>query len=628
MINLQSQPHDSGRTTLTWPAWLAFRWFVPVLTLLGMLMAMPAVNSGLNLDDFLHWSTFIEGSRHPHHPGSPWGLFHFMVGDVTQNQALKAGGELMWWSADNVRLTFWRPLTEWTHWLDHHFWPQSPQLMHLHNVLWYGGLIYLLARLYHRLDATSPIRARLGALFFVFSVLHLTAVAWVAARNQLVAACFTVVCIGAFHAWRTEGSRRHGAIAVASFLLALMSAEAGLATLGYLVAHVLVYGGPPGAIQTWRRRLLDLLPFLVIVVVWRLLYNAMGYGSAASGFYIDPVADPVRFIGAMALRMPTLLAAQVFCLPSPTLNWLMPPYQGLYACGAGVLTLLAALVARAYGLWHAPMARFLALGAMLALVPMCASDPSDRLLLNAEIGMSLLLAMLLTRMLTQHKLHRGWQAVCAKVLIGLAMVAHLVVSPLQALALASMRQHLVAPSAVRDPLSLPDARHDPQARMVLLNPPVGWTAIYYKTVRRYYGVQNPQSIQALANGFYGLKLTVIDPRTLELNDPSGKGFFDNFSRDVVTNPFRVGDVLPAGPVRATVVAVSPQGTPLTVRFQFDSPMNASPWRFYTWTEMGYAPFDMPRPGQSVSLPAPDLGRVLKRSLKGDYQIPARQQQPI
>lgn len=598
-----------------WPAWLTFRWCVPALALLGMLMAAPVIPSGLILDDFLHGSTMTEGARAPRHPGSPWGLFHFVTGDVAQNQALKATGELMWWTADELRLAFWRPLAEWTHGLDYRLWPDSPALMHLHNLLWLGALILLLARLYQALDTRSPARARLGVLFFVLSGMHVSTVAWIAARNQLIAACFTVVCVGAFHAWRARGSARHGALALAAFALSLLSAEAGLATLGYLAAHVAVHGAPRGVPQGWARRLLALAPFLAMVVAWRLAYNAMGYGSAASGFYIDPAADPGRFLQALALRLPSLLVALIYCVPAPTLGLVDAPFQPLYAFGAACLALLAGLVAHAYGVWRNPVARFLALGAVLALVPLCACEPSDRLLLPSELGMSLVLAMLLARMWTRHRLHRGGPALAAKVLIGVAMAAHLVISPLQAVALAPLRLAL-GREALRDPLSLPDARLDADARVVLLNPPIASMATYYPAMRRHHGLRNPASMHALANGLRGLTVGTLDAHTLTLHEPSGKGFIDGFARDARTHPFTPGQPSRVGPMRVTVTALSPQGTPVAVRFRFDDRLDAASLHLYIWTDDGFVRFVPPPVGGRIALPAPDLGRAVRRAILG------------
>ncbi len=620
MSHLHATNTGSTYTTSAWSRWLTHRWSVSALVLLGMLMVLPAIDSGFTLDDFLHWSTLHEGSRVANPPASPWGLFHFLTGSADENQAMKATGELMWWAAHDLRILFWRPLTEWTHWLDHTLWPHSPALMHLHSLLWYGALIFLLARLYQRLDTSSPAPARLAVLFFICSNLHLSAVAWIAARNQLVAACCTVLCIGAFHVWRTRQSPRHGWLAVVMFGLALMSAEAGLATLGYLVAHVLVFGAPlqlQQAGRIWRERVAPLLPFLLIMVIWRVTYKALGYGSNGSGFYIDPTSDLVRFAGNIMLRLPTLLQAQVFGVPAATLSLLTPSQQVLYAAAAAAALTLCWWVARIYRVWTSPVARFLAIGAVLALVPMCASEANDRLLLNSEIGFSWLLAMLFARALAQHRLRRNWQNLPAKILIGLIVFVHLVVMPIQTVAYATLRKPLLTPTSVLDPLGLPDGRQDPDARVVLLNPPLASLSIYYPSVRRYHGMTNPASMHALANGFHDLSLTVLDEHTIELRSTGEKSFIESFSRDVVTRPFKIGEAIQAGPLQAVVTALSPQGAPRSVRFRFSAPITSNPWRFYVWTVEGFVPYTLPKPGQTASLTATDLSRILMRQLRGE-----------
>lgn len=211
----------------------------------------------------------------------------------------------------------------------------------------------------------------------------------------------------------------------------------------------------------------------------------------------------------------------------------------------------------------------------------------------------------------------------AKILIGLIVFVHLVVMPIQTVAYAALRKPLLTPTSVLDPLGLPDGRQDPDARLVLLNPPMAALTFYYPSVRRYHGMVNPASMHALANSFHDLSLTVVDAHTLELRSAGNKSFIDAFSRDVVTRPFKIGEVIQAGPLQAVVATLSPHGTPRSVRFRFSSPITSSPWRFYVWTDAGYVPYTLPAPGQTTSLPAPDLSRALMRQLKGEERRQAQ-----
>jgi hypothetical protein len=202
-------------------------------------MLAPTLNVGLVGDDFVH-RTLLTGQVTHEHRGSFFGLFTFVDGKAEHVQALKESGQVLWWAADHLRLSFWRPLTELTHWLDYQLWPQSPALMHAQSVLWYGLLIYLLGTFYRLLDP-DPVRTGLATLMYAGSGLHLFAVAWLAARNQLVAGCFSLMTLIAFHHWRSGRSAVHGWLAAGALVLGLMSAEAAIATMGYLFAYVVAY---------------------------------------------------------------------------------------------------------------------------------------------------------------------------------------------------------------------------------------------------------------------------------------------------------------------------------------------------------------------------------------------------
>lgn len=54
MSSLQATNTGSAHATSAWMRWLTHRWSAQALALLGMLMVLPVINSGLTLDDFLH----------------------------------------------------------------------------------------------------------------------------------------------------------------------------------------------------------------------------------------------------------------------------------------------------------------------------------------------------------------------------------------------------------------------------------------------------------------------------------------------------------------------------------------------------------------------------------------------
>ncbi len=589
-----------------WRRYLSHPWCIPLTALLGVLLTLPTLGLGLFADDFIHRSLLVGEIRAPH-AGSLFGLFNFMDGQPDHIQAMKVSGRLLWWAADSIRLSFWRPLSELTHWVDYRLWPDLPVLMHAQNLFWYGLLILLAGRLYRLLD-NDPVRANLATLLFAVSSLHMQVVGWLAARNQLIAGCFMVLTLMAFHRWRREGSTRHAWLAAGTFVLGMMSAEAAIATMAYLVAYV-VFMAP--ADETWHARLRALLPFLLILAVWRVSYTHMGFGSTGSGAYIDPGVSLPRFAQALMVRLPTLLLADLVRIPSSVVNGMAHAGQLQYAAMAAVVIALFVALGQWFQLWRQPAARFYAAGAVIALVPVCAAEPGDRLLLNAEIGMSGVIAMLIS--LAFARPSQGWLARLTLLPIWLMVGLYLVFSPLQTLAYSLLMEQFLTPTMLVEPLSLPAAAPGDPEHVILLNPPKPAMLFYYPFVRQQFGVNNPASTQALAVGNQNITLRTVDDSTLEL---SGKrGFMDSMSRDVATRPFKAGDVIDVGQMKVTVLTVSAEGVPLSARFKFSSPLSDPRRHFYAWHDEGYRNFALPAPGQQVVLPGFDARQMLLSRLR-------------
>lgn len=578
-----------------------------MLALLGMLLVLPTINVGLIGDDYIV-NELLTGQAHRSHPGTFFDLFTFAKGTPGEVDAGRASGLYTWWVADNARLSFWRPVSELAHWLDYQLWPQSPTMMHVHSVLWYGLLVWLLGRFYRMLDA-DPLRSGLATLVFAVSTVHLFTLVWLAARNQLISSCLLLMTLMCYHQWRQGRGRHFALLAMLTLTVDLLSAEAAMGAMGYLMAYALVYEEN----KPLSARLKALLPFVAIVLAWRLTYTHLGFGSMGSGGYIDPVADPLRFAQTMLLRLPALLVAQLYSVSSSIFHLQAYPVQRVYAAVATLAVLLTVLAARRFGLWASPLARFYGLGSVLALVPVCAAETNDRLLLNAEIGLSALLAMLFVAMARNHRLYTGLAALGAKALVAVLMFVHLLAFPVMTLASSTLMHKVVRFAAHDEPLSVPDAGPGSNEQVILVNPPKALFAGYYPVVRRYFGVHNPASMQSLASGDQPLSLSVLDERTLRMSGE--RGFGEAVSRDFLKYPFKVGDVIHAGHFTVTVEAVTPLGKASQVRFDFDTPLTAAPWRMYAWVDSGYQPFRLPAPGQSVVLPAVDVGKLASRQLR-------------
>ncbi|MBM4364223.1 MAG: hypothetical protein FJ104_16205, partial [Deltaproteobacteria bacterium] len=111
------------------------------VAVLGVLLASPALFSGFHLDDHVH--RYLLGT----YPGaeelarayvSP---FAIADGDPAHNRWLVEEGYAPWWMHEELRLTFFRPLAELTHRVDHALFPGSALLQHAHSLLWFGAVL-------------------------------------------------------------------------------------------------------------------------------------------------------------------------------------------------------------------------------------------------------------------------------------------------------------------------------------------------------------------------------------------------------------------------------------------------------------------------------------------------------
>lgn len=65
-----------------------------------------------------------------------------------------------------------------------------------------------------------------------------------------------------------------------------------------------------------------------------------------------------------------------------------------------------------------------------------------------------------------------------------------------------------------------------------------------------------------------------------------------------------------GNIEVTVEAITPERLPQTVRYRFPDDIQSAHWRFFAWRDDGVHAVDMPPVGQSLEIPAYDIGKVV------------------
>lgn len=343
-----------------------------LLVILGVLLASPSLGGGLSSDDHIQRMWVRER-------GQCLDLFAFATGDEGLLNFQKSVGTVPFYADSRLKISFFRPLASLSHCIDYRYLDDRVRLFHLQNLAWLGIAMSLAAAIYRK-TASTILAAMLAALFFAVEDAHGPAASWIANRNALMAACFGFLSLLSHDRARREGSRLALWLAPLAFLLALLSAEAGVATLAYLVAYALTLDR-----GRLRAAITSLSPYVGILLGWRIVYIALGHGQYGSALYTDPFASPGRFLAELGERVPVLLFAQLggpsadaFAdadLLAREAQWAL----AVGSCLAASVILVPLLRARA-------SARFFGVGMLLSLFAVAATVPGDRLLLFAGLG--------------------------------------------------------------------------------------------------------------------------------------------------------------------------------------------------------------------------------------------------
>ena len=615
------------------PALLTHRHLPTFAAAIAMMLTVPTLWRGWGWsDDMLHRATLRSASL----PEALSGLFVFL--DPSKNRQLMDAGTLPWWTLETVRTAFFRPLAAFTHWLDYRLWPESALLMHAHSVLWYGCVCALTALIYRRLMGRT-LAAGLAALIFAADIGHLSCVASLAGRNALLALLFGLLTLAAHDRWRQGGGRINALLAPLCLLLSLLSAEAGVGTGAYLLAYALFLDR-----GSWRQRLVSLLPYAAVAVVWRVAYQWLGYGVWGSGFYVDPVGEPLRFAKGALERSPVLLLGQ-WSIPEPG------AYAILSMWASRAYWLVALLCVTLVGVMLGPLlrkdrvARFWGLGMLLAVVPVCAvSLPSGRLLIFVGLGAVGLIAQFVVGMLGRSgwlPVRRIWRIPAWGLCLSLLWF-HAVVSPVLLSA-----SHTVLDSffnAITDIGPLPGAeRRD----VVIVNAPCPGYFIYVPSLRQTRDQPLPAHIRILAPGYFSVEVTRTDDCTLLVQPENGylvqPGAIVRGSRDLfpLAHPaygyqhgdgFFRGDAFPMAlgqrveltGMHVEVTRLADGGQPSVARVRFSRVLEdaSRTWLVWSWEANAYEPFEPPAVGETVRISgptpmwSPEVGKLTLRGVDG------------
>jgi hypothetical protein len=581
---------------------LTNRFFPLSVAILAVILTLSALKAGLIADDY-HHKLLMSGSKSiVKLLDSPIDMFRLFNGDPRRISELRDYGFLPWWTYEKAKGAFWRPLASITHWLDYIIWPNSPPLMHLHSILWYGALVMVVAFFYRRFTVV-PLVAGLAALLYAIDDAHGMPAGFLSNRNALMATFFGVLAIIAHDKW--QRNNWHAGIVLGPLFLAasLLSAEAGISTCAYLAAYVVFIDR--GKLQN---RLAAMTGYVVVVIVWRLLWTHLGYGVENVGGYVDPLSEPLRFISAVKNHAPFLLLGQ-FALPPSEISIMLPPWYWIPLWRIALIFLVLLAFVFAPLLRRDRTARFWALGMLLSILPICTTFPSDRLLTFVGIGAMGLVAQLLFVVFgkTEPRPKLLLWRIPALALAGIFILIHLIIAPL---ALPVRAAYPMMPKKFTDKLMI-SGPLDSSVRnrdLVIVNPPVAFFFLVNTLVWESNNQPMPRHLRTLTSSlFRPVKVYRRDAKTLVVQPEYGYYalVFDALFRDR-KHPFSVGDRVELTGMTVEIMELTGDGRPVKAAFTFAVPLEDPSLQWLQYKDGSFIPFTPPAIGKSVVLQAEKL----------------------
>lgn len=358
---------------------------VAVIVLLGLALLTPTLGMGFYIDDYVH-QLVLEDSEATS-PMRPWSLYDF--GTRAQWEASENGvGSLPWWTGENWRIRFLRPVTSLTLWAQHALFGDFSLGYHLVGLALFALLIVLVHGLYRDLGFGSR-AASSGALIFAVCDSVLYPACWPANLNSLLAALFAVGAVRAALPGANAKTRPFTAVLLG--VLAVLSKESGIVALLF-VSMVLARDARRRAAGGRLRSApaAGAAASLGIALAHVAFLFGAGYGTDCL-FYATPWSEP----GAFAANVVVLVGAGLVSLSGPFPLDVIVAFPAVKAA----VTVVGLAFGIPLALWIASRVRthraapWLGLWVLLFVLVQGAAPPQDRLLFAPAVGAAGILAL-------------------------------------------------------------------------------------------------------------------------------------------------------------------------------------------------------------------------------------------
>jgi hypothetical protein len=597
---------------------------LPIFLAIGAVLVMlPALKLGLIADDLPQRAVELRADQLPprmSQTGNPAdsGKFSTILFDLfgadrnPQTVAvMKNYGTLPWWTPDDLRLSLCRSVAALTHWIDYRLFPDSPLLMHAHNIAWFAAVVFVVTMVYRKLIGTGW-AAGLAALLFLLDANIYFPAAFVANRGYFLALFFGLLCLYEHHQWRSAKSRSAMWLSALFLAVSILGEESGVSMFAFILAYAL-------ALETGniRCRALSILPSVLVITVWWFAYKWLGYGMSHLGICLDPAQTPLRFIQVLIPRDMIFLGSQLTGVPPEILFVIKPSLHPAIIVLYGIVAIAALLIFLPW-VRRDKMIAFWFVAMILAAVPEAVLLPLSKNFSFIAIGAFGLIASFVAGLFHRPGwlLERRGYKMFAWVMCVLLLLVHVpgAIAKRIAVVKASAFGFAWASRGSNERPNLEDKN------LIIVNHPVSLESYYVPGYAAYYHRSLPKTLRVLAPACTGFDVQRTDDKTLLIQshgpdlfscDDLGPlhivYFFNAADRLLLADPqYKKWDRYQLKGLTVEILDLDISDLPSRVAFHFDNPLDspAYRWFWFNWRTFSTEPFKVPAIGQSVIIPGP------------------------
>ena len=504
-----------------------FKYSLSIILLAAFILHLaPSLSGHFYADDYLQRSLVV-GSDALAEKGLMAGIdvgslsyflshqFSFFSASFDNYSAMIDTGMLPWWSNDSAFMNFSRPLSALSHFIDYSLFPDNAHLMQLISLMWYVLGLLIIYRLYLIVGLSKHL-ALFSLLLLTLDLTIFSGLAWIAARNILLVTVFGFFTVYAYH--RGVSSKLWYGLALLALLASLLSAEAAIGICAYLGAYTLAFDS-----RKLKQKLLYILPFIGVTLLWRLVYQQAGFGVSGIDLYVDPGQSPVLFFTRAVWAYPANYFELVTGIDVMSGQVRGDIRQNFAWAGIGVFVIISYLLRDV--LRQDKVLRFFYLASLLALIPSVTVTISSRTLFLPFVSMAVVFSYLIQLWLKPVKekylegrniATRLWRYVLGFVCVYVLLV-HGVLSLFATGA--SLYSGLTTPAqSVEEARSIKGLPLADLANktVVIVNSPEPYLLAYLDYEMDYKQFELPASIRALASAYSNMQLRRVSETELSL----------------------------------------------------------------------------------------------------------------